>query len=151
MRAQTALESQAIAAPSQTVQAVREATTLEHEWVEAVTKRDTAMLDRILAEGFIITTPFDVITKAQCLEDLGSGALVLDSVSCDGVMLRDYGAEAVLYGTATVKGHYRGQDISGQYQYQYTEGYVKWPGRWLAVNCQVRRLRRSNRRERGLL
>ncbi len=148
MRAQTALESQAGAAPSHDV---RGATTLEHEWVEAVTKRDTAMLGCILAEDFIIMTPFDVITKTQCLKDLSSGALVLDSVSCDDVTLRDYGTEAVVYGTATVKAHYRGHDISGQYEYQYTEGYAKWPERWQAVNCQARRLCSSNRKERGLL
>ena len=145
MRAQTALESQAVAAPSQPVW---RATTLEHEWLEAITQRDTAMLGRTLAEGFIITTPFDVITKAQCLEDLGSGDLVLDSVSCEDVTLRDYGAKAVVHGTAIVKARYRGHDISGQYQYQYTEGYVKWPGHWQAVNCEARRLCSSNRSER---
>ena len=89
-------------APSQ---AVHRVTTLEHEWIEAVTQRDTARLDRILAEGFTITTPFDVITKAQCLEDLSRGAFVLDSISCDDVTLRDYGSEVVVYGTATVKAH----------------------------------------------
>ncbi len=151
MRAQTALESQAVAAPASPTIVGQRATTLEHEWVEAVTKRDTALLGRTLAEDFIITTPFDVITKAQCLEDLGSGALVLDSISCEDVTVRDYGAEVVVYGTATVKARYRGHDISGQYQYQYTEGYVKWPGHWQAVNCQARRLCRSNRTERGLL
>ncbi len=148
MRPQTALEFQAVAAPGQ---ALRGATTLEHEWVEAVTKRDTALLDRILAEGFIITTPFDVITKAQCLEYLSSGALVLDSISCDGVTLRDYESEVMVYGTALVKARYRGHDISGQYQYQYTEGYVKWPGLWQAVSCQARRLCSSNRRAGRLL
>lgn len=140
--------AQAASAPSQTLE---RAPTLEHEWIEAVTQRDTALLGRILAEGFIITTPFDVITKTQCLEDLSSGALVLDSVSSEDVTLRDYGAEVVVYGTATVKAHYRGHDISGQYQYQYTEGYVKWPGQWQAVNCQARRLCSSKRKERRLL
>ena len=151
MKAQAARQSQAIAAPADPTIVVQRATTLEHEWVEAVAERDTALLGRILAEGFVITTTFDVITKAQCLEDLSSGALVLDSVSCDDVTLRDYGAEAVVYGTATVKGHYRGRDISGQYQYRYTQGYAKWAGRWQASDCQVYRLCSSNRKETGLL
>ena len=140
--------AQTAAAPSQ---AVQRATTLEHELVEAITQRDTARLGRILAEDFTITTPFDVITKAQCLKELSSGAFVLDSASCDDVTLRDYGSEVVVYGTATVKAHYGGQDISGQYQYRYTEGYVKWPEHWQVINCQVRRLCSSNRKETGLL
>ena len=148
MKAQAARQSQAIAAPSQAVQA---APTLEHEWVEAVADRDTALLGRILAEDFIILTSFDVITKAQCLADFGSGDLVLDSLSCDDVTLRDYGSEAVVYGTTTVKGHYRGHDISGQYQYRYTQGYVEWAGCWQAIDCQVYRLCSSNRKETGLL
>ena len=151
MRAQTALDGQVVAAPAAPTTVVQRATTLEHAWVEAVAERDTELLGRILAEDFIISTPFDVITKAQCLEELGSGDLVLDSVSCDDVTLRDYGAEAVVYGTATVKGHYRGRDISGQYQYQYTQGYAKWAGRWQASDCQVYRLCSSNRKETGLL
>lgn len=148
MKAQTALESQAVAAPSQAVQA---APTLEHEWVEAISRRDMALLGRILAEEFIITTSFDVITKAQCLAYLGSGDLVLDCVSCDDVTLRDYGSEVVVYGTATIKGHYRGHDISGQYQYRYTEVYAKRPGRWQASGCQVYRLCSSSCKKMRLL
>ena len=151
MKAQTALESQAVAAPASPTIVVQRAMTLEHEWVEAVAERDTALLGRILAEDFIITTSFDVITKAQCLAELGSGDLVLDSLSCDDVTLRDYGSEVVVYGTETIKGYYRGHDISGQYQYRYTEVYAKRAGRWQASGCQVYRLCSSSRKKMRLL
>jgi len=117
---------------------VQSATALEHVWIEAVSKRDTIMLDRLLAEGFIITTPFGVFTKRQCLEYLKSDELNLESISRDGeTMLHNYGDEAVVHDTVTMKGDYRGRDISGQYRYRYAEVYIKWPGYWQATNCQA--------------
>ena len=118
--------------------AVQTATALEHEWVAAVMERDTMMLDRILAESFIISTAFGVFTKRQCLEYLKSDDLHLESISHDGgTMLHNYGDEAVVNGTVTVKGVYRGCDISGQYWYRYTGAYTKWLGYWQAINCQA--------------
>ena len=77
----------------------KRATTLEHEWVEAVVRRDVAALDRILAEGFIATTPDGTVTKVQYLENLRSGELVLDSVTYDDATLRDYSAASTSIGT----------------------------------------------------
>ncbi len=121
---------------------IQSATALEHEWVDAVIARDTSLLDRILAESFIITTAFGVFTKWQCLEYLRSDDLHLESISHDGgTMLHNYGDEAVVNGTVTVRGVYRGRDISGQYRYRYAEVYLKWPGYWQAFNCQAYPLR----------
>ncbi len=119
--------------------AVQTATALEHEWVEAVTERDTIMLDRILADSFIINTGCGVFTKWQCLEYLRSDELQLESISHDGgTMLHNYGDESVtVSGTVSVKGVYRGRDISGQYRYRYAEVYIKWPGHWQAIDCQA--------------
>jgi len=118
------------------------ATALEHEWVDAVIARDTSLLDRILAESFIITTAFGVFTKWQCLEYLRSDDLHLESISHDGgTMLHNYGDEAVVNGTVTVRGVYRGRDVSGQYRYRYAEVYLRWPGYWQAINCQAYPLR----------
>ncbi len=118
--------------------AVKSATAMEQEWIEAVSKRDTITLDRVLADGFIITTPFGAFTKRQCLEYLKSDELNLESISRDGeTMLHNYGGEAVVHDTVTVKGAYRGRDISGQYRYRYAEVYIKWPGYWQAITCQA--------------
>ena len=111
---------------------------LEHEWVTAITERDITTLDHILAESFIITTPFGVFTKRWCLEHLKSDELHLESISHDGeTVLHSYGDESVVHGTVTVKGVYRGRDISGQYWYRYTGAKSKWLGYWQATNCQA--------------
>ena len=118
--------------------AVKSATAMEQEWIEAVSKRDTLTLDRVLAEGFIITTPFGVFTKRWCLEHLKSAVLRLESIIHDDeTMVHSYGDESVVHGTVTVKGVYRGCDISGQYSYRYTGAYTKWLGSWQAINCQA--------------
>ena len=77
----------------------KRATTLEHEWVEAVVRRDAAALDRILAEGFIAATPDGNVTKVQYLENHRSGELILDSVTYDDATLRDYSAASTSIGT----------------------------------------------------
>ena len=119
-------------------QAIHSATMLEHEGVKAITERDITTLDHILAESFIITTPFGVFTKRWCLEHLKSGVLRLKSIIHDGeTMLHSYGDESVVHGTVSVQGVYRGRDISGQCWYQYTGAYTKWLGSWQAINCQA--------------
>ncbi len=119
-------------------QAIQSATMLEHEGVKAITERDITTLDHILAESFIITTPFGVFTKRWCLEHLKSGVLRLESIIHDGeTMLHSYGDESVVHGTVSVQGVYRGCDISGQCWYQYTGAYTKWLGSWQAINCQA--------------
>ncbi len=118
--------------------ALKNAPALNHEWIEAVIARDTTILNRILAESFIIISSLGVFTKRRCLELFISGELHLESIRRDGVtMVHNYRDAAVVNGTVTVKGVYRGRDISGQYRYRYTEVYAKWLGSWQAANCQA--------------
>ncbi|MEJ7709440.1 MAG: nuclear transport factor 2 family protein [Pyrinomonadaceae bacterium] len=132
------IRTQAAPALSRDAQAV---TKLVHDWVEAGGKRDTAALDLLLAEGFIISTPFGIVTKSRYLEGITSGEIVLDSVSLDDTTLREYGDEAVVSGIVTVKGQHNGHDISGQYRYRYAAGHVKWSEHWQAINCEAHRIR----------
>ncbi len=118
--------------------ALKNAPVLEHECIEAVIKRDTMLLNRILAESFIIISSLGVFTKQRCLELFISGELHLESISREGeTMVHSYRDEAVVSGTVTVKGVYRGRDISGQYRYRYLEVYTKRLGYWQAANCQA--------------
>jgi len=49
-----------------------------------------------------------------------------------------YGDTAVAAGTSTVKGTYKGQDISGKYR--FTDVWVKRNGKWHAVASQSTKL-----------
>ncbi len=111
---------------------------LNEEGAKAYLQRDTKALERIWADDFIFTNPFgEVTTKAQEIANVKSGELTFESFTTDDVQVRTFVDVAVLTGRATVKGHYKGQDISGRYR--YTDTYVKLEGRWQIIAAQATR------------
>jgi ketosteroid isomerase-like protein len=112
---------------------------LENEWADALFKRDVASYDRILADDYT-WTDFDGIvwTKAQDLETLKSGEVVNTSYVVDDWKVRVYGDAAVVTGRCTTKETYKGEDVSGQFQ--WTDTWVKRAGRWQCVASHTSRI-----------
>jgi ketosteroid isomerase-like protein len=128
-----------ILAQAQTGSVEQELITLEHGWAEAGVKKDSAFFDRILADEFTGTDPEgNVATKAQYLAEMKSGEYVLASFVQDDVKVRTYGDAAVVTGRATVKGQYKGEEASGQYQ--WTDTFIKRDGRWQCVATHSSRI-----------
>ena len=121
-------------------QIAQEVTKLEREWVEAALSRDAVALDHLLADNFLVTSPFGKLNKAQCIEEINRGEMAFESISREDAIVRDYGDEAVVSGIVKVRGRYKGRDISGHYRYRYSEAYVKCPGRWQLLTGQVNRI-----------
>jgi len=91
---------------------------LDRGWVAAYLQGTTELFDRVWADGFIFTSPFGQFTnKEQEIADIKSGALSLESLSTDDIKVELYGSTAVMAGGLTMKGCYKGRDISGQYSY----------------------------------
>jgi ketosteroid isomerase-like protein len=91
---------------------------LDRGWVVAYLQDDTELFDRIWIEGFIFTFPFGQGTnKAQEIANIKSGDLMFESLSTDNVKVKVYGQTAVMAGRLMMKGRYKDQDISGQYNY----------------------------------
>jgi len=91
---------------------------LDRGWVAAYLQGTTELFDRVWADGFIFTSPFGQFTnKEQEIADIKSGALSLESLSTDDIKVELYGSTAVMAGGLTMKGRYKGRDISGQYSY----------------------------------
>jgi len=105
---------------------------LEREIGQAWAKRDVASYDQILADDYT-WTDFDGIvwTKAQDLETLKSGEVVVTFYEVDDWKVRVYGDTAVVTGRNTIKETWKGRDTSGQYR--YTDTWVKLAGRWQLV------------------
>lgn len=78
------------------------------------------------------------MTKAQDLADVKSGAYVITSGVMDDIKVRVYGDTAVVTGRNTVKGQYKGKDISGQTR--WTDTWVKSAGRWQCVATHSSRI-----------
>ena len=87
----------AILAQQKSGSAERELLKLEQDWSNADLKGDWAVLDRILAEDYILTdSNGNVWTKAQCFSLAKSGEDVITSLASDDWKVRIYGDAAVV-------------------------------------------------------
>src|SRR5262245_36921493 len=88
---------------------------LDNERIQAIQKSDTAFLERVYADDYIVIgTNGAVRNKAQVIADIKSGALKVESIKDDELKVRVYGDTAILTGRSTSKVKDKGQDISGQ-------------------------------------
>lgn len=105
---------------------------MEKDWTEAALHRDTAAVERIVADDWVgINWDGARYSKAQLLEDLKTGTTAAQSVTMDPVKVRVFGDTAVATGGDTEKSTYKGKDSSGHYL--WTDVYVKRNGKWQAV------------------
>jgi ketosteroid isomerase-like protein len=105
---------------------------LENEWAEALVKHDWAFLDRILADGYVVTDPEgSVSTKAQEMAFLKSGEFAVTSCVHHELKVCVYGDAAVVTGHTTTKETYKGKDFINNLR--WTDTWVKSAGRWQCV------------------
>ena len=104
----------------------------------ALMKKDTAALERIWADDYtFINAHGVVVTKAERLANLKSGATSLDTIVTDPDMkIRVYGGNvAVAINRVTLKGQYSGKATSGQFQASIV--FAKMPTGWQLVCNQI--------------
>jgi hypothetical protein len=78
---------------------------LQHRWVAALVKADTAALDTILADSYVDTDESGSrFAKADVLAALKSGDLELASITLLETHVHRYGDSAVLTGASTQTG-----------------------------------------------
>lgn len=123
----------AASAPAEDVQTVQAAVVqLEKDWVAAISKKDVAALDRLLADDFVGTSPTaHTYTKTNAIDDLKNAKYVVEAMNLDDVSVNVYGGTAVAFASQEEKSHYAGADTSGHYH--FTDVWVKKDGRWQAV------------------
>ena len=113
---------------------------LDREAFDAFLRQDAGWYEKNeAADEYVGINPDGtVINKHQDLAAVKSGDLKIESGTRDDARVRVYGDTAVVTGKATVKGAYKGQDISGQYR--FTTVYAKKSGKWQAVASQATRI-----------
>lgn len=112
---------------------VRELTDLEQSWAAALLKRDAAVLERLLADELVDTSPTgEVATKAEDVAAVPSYNFA--SYVADEIRVQIYGQAAVVTGRSTQKGSFKGKDLSGVYR--WTDTWVKRNGKWQCVATQ---------------
>src|SRR5205085_6749398 len=108
------------------------------QYRNALTKKDTAALERIWADDYtFINAHGVVVTKAERLANLKSGATSLDTIVTDPDMkIRVYGSDvAIAISRVTIKGQYSGKATSGQFQSSIV--FAKMPTGWQLVCNQI--------------
>jgi ketosteroid isomerase-like protein len=108
---------------------------LEREVGEAITRRDGAALDRLIADDFILTNPFgQVMTKKEAIDAVTSSGYELDSLVNEEIRVRVFGDVAVATALGTAKGSHDGHEVVGRFR--YLRVWVKREGCWRAVAAQ---------------
>lgn len=129
----------AIAAGGKDDKVEQEIMKIERQWMDASVKADTAMLDKIEADDYIIIDPTGTIsTKEEDMKNVKSGDLKFTSMEILRSKVRSYGDTAVLTGKAHIKGNYKSDDITGDYA--FTDVFVKKGGQWKAVSSHITRV-----------
>ena len=106
---------------------------IEMDWANAVKNKDTATLDRILADDWVGIMPDGKgYAKAVVIANVKSGKATLSSITLDQMTVRVYGNTAVVTGNYVETSTYEGKDTSGRYA--WTDVFVKQKdGSWKAV------------------
>ena len=84
----------------------------------ALLRRDIPVLEQIWADDyFFVNAAGEMLTKAQRLANLKSGATTLESINEEEELkVRIHQNTAVATSRVTIKGQYSGQQTSGQYR-----------------------------------
>ena len=119
---------------SKSEQEVRE--TIE-KYRTALLQRDVAALEKIWADDYVFVNALgEVLTKAQRLANVKSGATKLESINKEEDMaVRVYQNSAVATSRVAIKGKYGGHSVSGQYRSIHV--WVKGPEGWQLVSNQL--------------
>ena len=109
---------------------------MEEDWVQAALKKDAGAMDRLIADDWIgIAFNGTILTKAEVLNDLKSGATASQAIELGPLKVRVYGDTAIVNGTSIEKSIWQGKDSSGHYV--LVDVFVNRKGRWQVVSSQV--------------
>ena len=104
---------------------------------KALTKKDVAALDRIWAADYTFINPRgELVTKAERLTNIQSGATEFQAIQSQSERLHMHGNIAVDIGRVTLQGtKYSGQESSGEYRYMNV--WVMLQNRWQLLANQI--------------
>ena len=119
-------------------------TQIEHRLVKAWIDGDRAAVDSILAADWsVIDLTGSVLTKAQVMQEFGSGERRIESGSVDDLSVRTFGNFAIVTGRSVLAGSYKGQRAS--VVQRFTDVFAKRDGRWQVVASQGTQVAQSDK------
>ncbi|HYN25703.1 MAG TPA: nuclear transport factor 2 family protein [Pyrinomonadaceae bacterium] len=122
----------ATSAPASSENIEQAVTKLENERVQALLRNDTAFIERVYADDYVVTGANGIVrTRAQVVADLKSGVQKSESITNDDVKVHVHGDTAVVTGRTTQKGEYKGQPSISPVL--FTRVYARRGGQWQLV------------------
>jgi uncharacterized protein (TIGR02246 family) len=104
---------------------------LERDWAAASLNKDTAVVDKFLANEFIANWDGQVQNKKQVLAEMKTSQAKIESGANSEMKAMVFGDTAIVQGLYIEKSITNGKDSSAKHR--YTEVYVKRDGRWQCV------------------
>ena len=106
---------------------------LEDEWTTALTRRDAATFERLLAPKFVYTENASVMNRGEVIKSV-NGPDRVEWARNEGMRLHDFGDVQVITGVL----HLRGRGASGAFdkRYQFTDTWQRTNGRWQIIAAQ---------------
>jgi len=112
---------------------------LHEQHRKALLNKDAATLDRLWTDDFIfINYRGQMLTKAQRLENVRTGATAFKSIQFTDESVRSYGDSTVLIGVVTLDGQYSGTEGGGTYR--FSSVCSRRGGRWQIAVLQMTRV-----------
>jgi ketosteroid isomerase-like protein len=119
--------------------AEKEVAGLSAQYTDALVRADTALLDGILADDWMVIDPAgNVTTKHDAIKSVREGQTRFLSMDKSRVKVRCYGDAAVVTGLLHTRLKIGGQGFGGPVR--FTEVYVSRAGRWRCVSIHLTRL-----------
>lgn len=107
---------------------------IEQEFFDAFNKSDSAALERILAKEWTYLFEGQITTRPQLMADIKKGAYKVESTQINDFKAHVVGDAAIVTTTITMKGTYKGADISGTQR--SIDIFIKQDGRWQVIRTQ---------------
>jgi uncharacterized protein (TIGR02246 family) len=104
---------------------------LERDWAAAAPNKDTAVVEKFLANEFISNWNGQIQNKKQVLAEMKTSPAKIESGANSEMKAMVFGDTAIVHGLYAEKSMTNGKDSSAKHR--YTEVYVKRDGRWQCV------------------
>lgn len=120
------------AAPAEPLEAMAELAAVSKAYDTAISRRDMAVLEKILAPGAVFTTATGrVMERAAVLEMLAQPDTHYETLESGDIRRRINGNVAVETGRVRVRGKRKGQPVDETQR--YTDVWQKTDGRWRLI------------------
>ena len=128
-------QGDAFVASSQTGDVAKELAQIEQKIVKAWLEGDWKTIESILATDWsVIDLTGRLLTRAQVLQELGSGERKIESGSVDDLNVRSFGNIAIVTGRSVLTGTYQGNRAS--VVQRFTDVFAKRGDGWQVVASQ---------------